>query len=92
MTHLRNIVGRLADLPSGSSEELEWTTRLVQWVAGPLGPEELNARVKELLTMENKEARSGLDRCTCGCKYWENDTCIDCMTKYDVKEHKHKED
>jgi hypothetical protein len=20
----------------------------------------------------------GLDRCYCGCKYWENDTCIDC--------------
>jgi hypothetical protein len=21
---------------------------------------------------------SGCDRCPCGCKYWENDRCIDC--------------
>lgn len=20
----------------------------------------------------------GLDRCSCGCKYWEDDRCIDC--------------
>lgn len=20
----------------------------------------------------------GVDRCYCGCKYWENDRCIDC--------------
>ena len=20
----------------------------------------------------------GCDRCACGCKYWENDTCVDC--------------
>ncbi|HET6494071.1 MAG TPA: hypothetical protein VFH61_01755 [Thermoleophilia bacterium] len=26
----------------------------------------------------NKVARSGYDRCSCGCKYWEHDRCIDC--------------
>src|SRR5258708_6948257 len=26
----------------------------------------------------NIEAREGCDRCSCGCKYWENDRCIDC--------------
>jgi hypothetical protein len=28
----------------------------------------------------NKIAREGCDRCSCGCKYWENDRCIDCGT------------
>ena len=26
----------------------------------------------------NKEAKEGCDRCFCGCKYWENDHCVDC--------------
>lgn len=26
----------------------------------------------------NTIAREGCDRCDCGCKYWENDRCIDC--------------
>ena len=26
----------------------------------------------------NKFATSGLERCGCGCKYWENDRCVDC--------------
>jgi hypothetical protein len=26
----------------------------------------------------NRVAREGCDRCWCGCKYWENDRCIDC--------------
>jgi hypothetical protein len=26
----------------------------------------------------NTNARSGLVRCGCGCKYWEGDRCIDC--------------
>lgn len=26
----------------------------------------------------NVERREGLDRCYCGCKYWEHDRCIDC--------------
>jgi hypothetical protein len=29
----------------------------------------------------NWERREGLDRCWCGCKYWENDTCVDCGGK-----------
>lgn len=28
----------------------------------------------------NRTAREGCDRCYCGCKYWENDKCIDCGT------------
>lgn len=26
----------------------------------------------------NINAKEGIDRCDCGCKYWENDKCIDC--------------
>lgn len=26
----------------------------------------------------NYVARDGIDRCACGCKYWEQDRCIDC--------------
>jgi len=26
----------------------------------------------------NKVREDGVDRCYCGCKYWENDRCIDC--------------
>lgn len=26
----------------------------------------------------NRVAREGYDRCACGCKYWENDRCVDC--------------
>lgn len=26
----------------------------------------------------NLLATEGCDRCACGCKYWENDLCIDC--------------
>jgi len=26
----------------------------------------------------NRVRREGYDRCACGCKYWENDRCIDC--------------
>lgn len=25
---------------------------------------------------------NGCDRCECGCKYWEGDTCIDCGAAY----------
>lgn len=28
----------------------------------------------------NVQAREGCDRCYCGCKYWQRDTCIDCGT------------
>src|SRR4051812_21673403 len=26
----------------------------------------------------NRVRMEGLDRCYCGCKYWENDRCVDC--------------
>lgn len=26
----------------------------------------------------NTVAHEGLDRCVCGCKYWEHDLCVDC--------------
>lgn len=26
----------------------------------------------------NRIARDGVHRCWCGCKYWEDDRCIDC--------------
>lgn len=29
---------------------------------------------------ENRVARSGYDCCSCGCKYYEGDRCIDCNT------------
>ena len=31
----------------------------------------------------NRTAREGFDRCTCGCKYWEFDRCVDCRTAHD---------
>lgn len=30
----------------------------------------------------NKFAREGVDRCECGCKYWENDRCHDCGAEH----------
>ncbi len=32
------------------------------------------------ITTSRPQAREGCDRCYCGCKYWENDQCIDCGT------------
>ena len=29
----------------------------------------------------NLWANEGCDRCFCGCKYWENDRCVDCNTR-----------
>lgn len=26
----------------------------------------------------NAVRENGVDRCYCGCKYWENDRCVDC--------------
>jgi hypothetical protein len=26
----------------------------------------------------NSYAEEGVDRCDCGCKYWESDRCVDC--------------
>ena len=32
----------------------------------------------------NINATEGVDRCVCGCKYWENDKCIDCGTLIEI--------
>ena len=32
----------------------------------------------------NINAREGIDRCGCGCKYWESDRCIDCGTLIEI--------
>ena len=32
----------------------------------------------------NRLAEEGCTRCTCGCKYWQNDVCIDCGMDADV--------
>lgn len=32
----------------------------------------------------NINAAEGQDRCQCGCKYWENDKCIDCGTLIEI--------
>lgn len=36
----------------------------------------------KMFDLGNVLAEEGCTRCACGCKYWENDTCIDCGTKY----------
>lgn len=33
----------------------------------------------------NLVALEGVDRCYCGCKYWENDRCVDCGEKFDPR-------
>ena len=38
----------------------------------PMTQAEHNAR------LGNKVRQEGIDRCSCGCRYWENDRCIDC--------------
>jgi len=32
--------------------------------------------------LNNTLASEGCTRCWCGCKYWENDKCIDCHSSY----------
>lgn len=32
----------------------------------------------------NINAAEGCDRCVCGCKYWENDKCVDCGTLIEI--------
>lgn len=32
----------------------------------------------------NINASEGVDRCECGCKYWENDRCVDCGTGVEI--------
>ena len=37
----------------------------------------------------NINAEEGCTRCQCGCKYWENDICIDCGTTVEIVEIRH---
>jgi len=39
----------------------------------------------------NKIAQEGCDRCFCGCKYWENDLCIDCHTPIEEVKREERE-
>lgn len=32
----------------------------------------------------NRVAREGVDRCPCGCKYWEHDRCVDCGAEVEL--------
>ena len=45
-------------------------------------------RARGVADLGNKTAESGCDRCDCGCKYWENDKCVDCGTKHDPEKFK----
>lgn len=41
----------------------------------------MSARIQlPVVDLKNTFAREGCDQCYCGCKYWENDKCIDCGT------------
>ena len=67
---------------------------MIQASAREYGPDSAHfiAQVAEVLSLQpwavkyerpgdklgNVEAQEGCDRCSCGCKYWENDRCIDC--------------
>ena len=39
----------------------------------------------EIDNLGNAFANSGCHRCWCGCKYWENDACIDCGEEFDFR-------
>jgi hypothetical protein len=38
-------------------------------------------------SLNNTTASEGASRCECGCKYWENDRCVDCGTRHDRDRH-----
>lgn len=40
------------------------------------------ATIERNRKFSNKTAQEGCSRCECGCKYWENDRCIDCDTAH----------
>lgn len=52
----------------------------------PLNP---LAVLQQLTTaLVNEQTEEGCDRCECGCKYWMNDACTDCGTKFDPERHR----
>ena len=89
---LKHLAKMLGDTSTGSKEERYAAKLLLQWVlTGARELEEEGSLLDDMLTVENKTAASGCDRCECGCKYWENDRCIDCGTKHEPR-HKHVEE
>lgn len=64
-----------------SLEELQALEKEFQRKLGGV-QEELRSRV-----LNNKTAQSGMDRCDCGCKYWENDRCTDCGAEHNPVKH-----
>jgi hypothetical protein len=45
----------------------------------PLAPEVIRLdRAEQNARLGNSVRQEGIDRCACGCKYWEHDRCIDC--------------
>ena len=78
----RHLAQRFVETPVHSPEEMREAERLLRWVLGRKSDESVDEELNRLMTVPNKTAESGCDRCTCGCKYWENDTCLDCNTKH----------
>jgi|SRR5215467_2188368 len=49
--------------------------RKLNWPAAPM-PDQVPYTVPD--SRGNRVRVEGCDRCVCGCKYWENDRCVDC--------------
>ena len=70
--------------PRDELADLSAAARALAYWGIPLDLEPLLRRIR-VLTAErpmdehgNRLRKEGCDRCLCGCKYWENDRCIDC--------------
>ena len=96
MSQFKYLAENFSQTGEDTEEERRWATLLVRYVVGGsahldeggMSNEEIKGLVDDLLTVANQQARSGCDRCECGCKYWENDRCIDCRTAYDPDKFK----
>jgi len=81
---------QFANTARGTQAEAHYAALLVRFVLGETdlrgkSSEELQWLASALTNPHNNHATSGCDRCECGCKYWENDRCIDCRTAWDIK-------
>ena len=87
MTQFKHLAGLLAKAEADSPEERRYAKKLLQWTLANIGELDAEESLLERLmySCENATADSGCDRCECGCKYWENDLCIDCCTKHAPK-------
>ena len=93
MSQFKHLATELGNATVGTVDEAKWAALLVQFILGStklreMPEQEFRVLVAGLLTVHNKQARSGLDRCDCGNKYWENDRCIDCRVEYDPEKFK----